>query len=127
MSKFMVLVYEDGVPKERHVLETPQITERGFYRQTVSLNAFSNREAEKLYDHHKKGEMDVKGKRCWVRWYDEFMRDLEFHQECFAKLAISFEHAFSDTPEFSHTSVWDFYNAIGYDYKKKRYLKAEQT
>jgi hypothetical protein len=29
---------------------------------------------------------------------------------------------FDEAPIVEHDSVWDFYKAVGYDYKKKKYL-----
>ena len=34
----------------------------------------------------------------------------------------NYQHPYDLLPTFEHASLFDFYKAVGYDYKKKRYI-----
>jgi hypothetical protein len=100
-----------------HVLWLPFVTETGFYRQVTSFNAFFH---------------SGKLKKHGPNWSPEFLyRELdweEFEIECNTWR----EHAgkydldpdacdWRKLPTTEHQSIWEFYEAIGYDYKSKRW------
>lgn len=122
MAKFMILVYLDGIPNERHVVNTPSPGEGDFYRQAVSLDCFKTRENKRTYHNHMKGISKIKGKLSHVNWYDEYITTVDVTREFSNKTGIDINHPFDSTLEHTHDSIWKFYKAVGYDYKKKRYV-----
>lgn len=103
-----IILHVDGVPVGRHTLHDIRAGDQGFYRSVLSLSAFSKRENTILYKNNLKGSHFTLGKRCSVY----FEKDRYWWNSMGFSLVA--EH---------HQTVWDFYKAIGYDYKKKRYLK----
>lgn len=86
------------------------------YRAVTSYNAFHEREAEKAGTGYKPGII-----RAHVMNQREWEHHLRFEQRAFRP-----EPTPTDLlPEFTHTSIWDFYKAIGYDYKAKRYTRTD--
>lgn len=108
-------------------LTLPSVTEKGFYRETMSFDYFfygpnernykpSPKRREKLdfsdcrYVYHVqlKSEWDASTKR---------MRDFLKEQNRLEEL-----YAYVDTLTVQHvTTLWDFYQEIGYDYKKQKW------
>lgn len=94
-----------------YVMHFPSYQDHGFYRQTMSLNAFfhgyrkrPNKTSTHLYVYHEWREFEAQCERT-VKWdgcHDEDDRKLR-------------------TTELN--GIWEFYQAIGYDYKTKRYKK----
>jgi hypothetical protein len=124
MSNHKVILWEDGKPIQVHLFRTPEVSEPGFYRAVTSVGAFSTREKTKLYDRNRQGHRDVVGRRCHVRWGEE----IKWADEDTARLVEQYGRKmdpYIDLPIFHHESLWDFYKAIGYDYKKKKYLKVD--
>jgi|WetSurMetagenome_2_1015567.scaffolds.fasta_scaffold552190_2 hypothetical protein len=88
------------------LLNTPNVSDDGFYRQGLSIDAFRNNQ-------HKRREKN----KYW--FYVDFERDqhgnlgnIKYHKDIGIPVSKSF------------TSVWDFYTFIGYEYKKKKYKYA---
>lgn len=99
-----VVVYDHGKPTEHHQFPVPSETDPGGYKTLLSLNAFRKREARRLSDLQQTLRA---GKPTQVP-----PRRVAFLDE--PRLGITL-------PTFTHKSLWDFYEAIGYDYKRKRY------
>lgn len=110
---YIITLWEDGNKKETHKLSL-SYGDPGFYRACTSLSAFSSREGTRLYNCHKiKKKMHVEGKRCHVQMEGEII-DISH----LAQYGIYPEVL----PTFEHATVWDFYKAVGYDYKRKKYV-----
>lgn len=103
---YVITLWEDGIKKEHHKLSL-SYGDKGFYRACTSLSAFSTREGTRLYK-----QRHVIGKRCHVQMEHEIM-DISH----LAKYGIYPEVL----PTFEHATVWDFYKAVGYNYKRKKY------
>lgn len=103
-----------------HTLWLPLPPEKDFYRQVTSFNAFfhsgrlqgrangPNWSPEKLFS-----------ERDW----DEYERDCERWIKCLAKDGILSDLDDRKLPQLEHQSIWDFYQAIGYEYKKQRWIR----
>lgn len=121
MFKKMCILYIDGIPVSRHVIKGIKYGEKGFYRATTSIEAFREREAEVFYNHYISKK--TLHKRTHVHDYDDYIRDMEFRNDSLKELDIDdFVDEIEQTPIFEHEDVKDFYNAIGYDIKKKKYI-----
>lgn len=95
-----------------HFVEKPTAGEHDFYRQTVSFNAFKERELEQF---HKKWTKKLPTGR---HFYWQSKEEYESELCIMSALALRVD----GLPVYHHKSVWDFYKAIGYDYKKKRFV-----
>jgi hypothetical protein len=112
MKKALAIVWRNDVPEYRTLLY-PEYKDDGFYRQILSLDAFKNREARKLYNWRHIKKRSIKELIwCSIR----YEHDLEFDK----KWILSPNVKFNDLP--LSKDVWQFYRDIGYDYKKQRYL-----
>ncbi len=96
--------------------------EDGFYRETCSLNCFRNRELERVFG-------VLGGKRAAalkMNYYDYSMTvkycsvELFYEQYAETRSILGIKDTIIIEKEFD--SVWDLYNHIGYDRKKKRYI-----
>lgn len=120
MTKYQVILWEDGVQKEVHNFEL-EYSQKGWYISTISISSFREREATRLYNYtQRKHSYNLPGKRCSVKFGSEIEFDEKQSQRVFEKYGI--EDELKTLPRFKHDSVWDFYKAIGYNYKKKRYI-----
>lgn len=112
---YCISLWEDGVWKELHKLSL-SYGDEGFYRACTSLSAFKRREGERLYKMHTiHKKWDVVGKRCHV----QSEGDYEMPRRLF--LEATGEEFNGPVPTFEHATVWDFYKAVGYNYKRKKY------
>lgn len=81
--------------------------DKGSYRQTTSFNAF------------------FKGKRRKNRIGDillapNWLEDYEFERNLMVECGANPKEYI---PKETFSSIWEFYKYIGYDYKKKKYIK----
>lgn len=121
MFKKMCILYIDGAPVSRHVIKGIKYGEKGFYRATTSIEAFREREEEIFYEHYMSKK--TLHKRTHVHNYDAYIRDREYRNNGLKELGINdFVDDVEKTPIFEHEDIKDFYNAIGYDIKKKKYI-----
>lgn len=107
MKPRICLLWINGDVEEIHHFNLPSSNEVGFYRQTVSYNAFRER-SDNEYDRHYEKRQPI-AKRAQLSEVDTVSWWLK---------------EFKDKPQcvFHHDSLWDMYKAIGYDYKKQRFL-----
>lgn len=110
---YLATEYRNGGSVSHHLIHMPSFSEKGFYRNTVSASAFSGRELKRMMANHWR----------WIslRWDGLQTKALDY------KLHHNDPHLLKharlgDRPRFDHESIWDFYLAIGYDYKKQRYI-----
>lgn len=108
MFKKICILYEEDNVVSRHIIPEIKYGEKGFYRDTVSMNAFSERENERFYNSKIKNE--ILKKRVFVCNYKEWLKDNKDYQEE------------KDIPIFEHKNIKDFYISIGYNIKKKKYI-----
>ena len=75
------------------------------YRESVSLNSFFYGKRQRCWKSRKKGAVHLYTCRHSVEWnlHSKFMAD-----------SVEWEY-------IPTTGLWDFYNKIGYDYKKKKW------
>lgn len=114
--KYEATLWVDGKQAERHTFELPYGC-KGWYIQGISVDAFSTRENTRLYEHNLAGCWHVPGKRCHVVFGQELEWQIKERERLAEKFGVN-----SELPTWHHNSVWDFYKAIGYDYKRKKYV-----
>lgn len=111
---YHAILWEKGRPIEVHHMTMEPTSEQSRYRAVSSMNWFNDRESKIFCDRKKKHVFHTHIK-CNTDWET----DRRFERRAYAP-----DKALTDTlPEFTHTSIWDFYKAIGYDYKLKRYTR----
>ena len=110
MTDYRVTLWIDGKAMEYHRFSM-QYGDKGWYTSGISIDYFQKRESIKLWNSHQKGKRDVQGKRCHVLWGFDLTQDELFD--------IKFQRTL---PTFEHNTIWDLYLAVGYDYKKQKYI-----
>lgn len=102
-----VMEYDDKLTRVRHVhlLVTPTLGEPGYYRSTVSAGAFFNYSPKRMGSRYQGGSR-----------YLSFLKSMDQYSS-YVDLSV--------IPTSFHASIWDFYKAIGYDYKKKKFTTVE--
>jgi hypothetical protein len=116
MPKTRIFVeYHDNHPAIRHEVTMPDISEHDDYRQGVSFNAFTNFV----------GKLCAKTGRLTFHYKDEF--SLKCEEESKARFLEQYGAdkvggwlIATELPGVSHSSIWEFYKYIGYDYKRKK-------
>jgi len=122
MRELVIVFWEYGRPVSVHDVFTPGFGEPGFYRATISYDCYHNRECTRLYEANKKGRLSLP-KRGSVKHKKEFDEDRKSWKESYEKVTgEKYEDYHDKLPRFRHASIWDYYKAVGYDYKKQRYL-----
>jgi hypothetical protein len=120
-----VILFKDEERHSVHWFRVAEFKEDGFYVTAISFDAFRHREAKKLYEDGVKQNLTKKRTiRPWRALSNHiFENDLVFEME--HKLKIH-----DDLKQHFHASLWDFYKAVGYDYKKQKWmgpLQAEES
>jgi len=112
-----VMFWKDSDKIAVHKFTLEPKPEDNRYRAQRSYNATRDREMQKLRD----------GKEFRFR-----MHLVEAHQfatgQRFEEILGAQDAEFvptSSLPVFEHASIWDMYKAVGYDYKKKRYVRTD--
>lgn len=115
--KWWVEHIRPGMPSDFYVVNTPSVTEDGFYRQVTSFSAFRWREMKRRFPMDKEGKPLYKSVECcMVHTFDDQMSRWEMQE----RICGLFQR---EEPLAEFDSVWDFYKAVNYDYKKQRYIK----
>lgn len=120
LRKYHAILWKDGEPIEVHHLTLVPTEEASAYTAIGSMNWFNDREAKTLVALFDK-------KKPKSRYHSNIKCDSDWEMDRkFERRAYDPDPALTDTlPEFTHTSIWDFYTAIGYDYKAKRYTRTD--
>lgn len=95
-----------------HRVHLPSVSEKGFYRQSVSYTAFNKAMCLLVY-----------GKVPPPIWYSP---QWEEEWECKMETERHLKEQYNMEPPtrtfIDHCSIWEFYKAIQWDFKKKRFL-----
>lgn len=123
MSRVHILIEyrvdADGidVPRAIHTIQAPSVTARGGYPQAISIDAFNRAETRRMFVGNT-FERNPKAPRYFIRVsFADLQRDMAFEKRC----GLTY---LQNAESHGYTSVWDFYQAIGYDYKRKRYVES---
>lgn len=114
----VVTMWDGGTPYERHFVKH-KYGQPKWYVMSISLDAYRNRENRKCAKMLPNGGCQVvmyQGKRGSLQFNDEY----ESTKRANDKFGIH-----QELPEFYHDAWFDFYKAVGYDYKRKKYLTEE--
>ena len=99
-------------------LQLPQVSEKGFYRQAVSYDAF-------FYSYKNRNHNKAANVMYYSTRYDEYLWNIERD-----KKIDSTNFRFIETRDVTEKlfdarekiiGIWNFYKHIGYDYKTKKY------
>lgn len=117
-------IWRHNVPSEFHLFPLPNFGDPNFNRTIRSYTAFRKRENYGLYNSQKKAR-DTQTKwipaaiRTSLKDKDEWDVDHRLLNQSLAKYKLKTK---AEPQWIRHDSIWDFYKAVGYDYKKKRYV-----
>lgn len=113
---YHAILWKDGSPIEVHHMTMEPTVEQSRTRAVSSMNWFNEREA-KIFADRKKPHRFHTNIKCDSDWN----MSLRFERRAYDPDPAPVD----SLPQFTHTSIWDFYKAIGYDYKAKRYVRAD--
>jgi len=99
-------VSELGYPGGTHIRH--HVITYGGYRQVVSAGAF-------FHGTEKKHDMDVKRGIIWNSHHED-------EHYLYTRKYMGFSIWADDIEVIEHESIWAFYEYIGYDYKKKKFV-----
>lgn len=121
---YVAFLHKDNVVIEKHIIRMPAYDEKGWYKSVTSIGAFNNRESTRFYDIIYVKKVPLFGLHCSVWRLDEWERDNKITAESILRVTgiADYKHPYDLLPQVEHKSVFDFYKAVGYDYKKKRYI-----
>ena len=119
--------FRDGKMVTLHIIKIPSAGEGG-YREILSLGAFEKNEQKRsiVWPNGKDGGCYSIG-RTLPRWFHlERRTDHEWREFTWGRnvraMGKTYAGEGADAVVVEHDSIWDFYQAIGYDYKKKKFL-----
>lgn len=92
-----ILVHKEEEPVLVYKVIRPDPTEKGFYTQSLSMDSFKN--------DYRIDELNE------LEYFVLTQKEFECHEEKRYKNIVVKEH----------NSVWNFYNTVGWDYKKKKF------
>jgi hypothetical protein len=112
-----VVEYLNGDESVVHLIRMPGSSDKGWYTSLGTINAFRRREQVRGSEFIRKHGYSARNPR-YFRMF--FPSDLAGEEAIFGAAGIP-RHA--QLPTATHESPYAFYAAIGFDYKKNRYLK----
>lgn len=121
--ELLVIERDQGNIIALHVIPRPNVGESGFYRITTSIEAFRTRELNRIYSPGVYSCESIKLRHfsCYVKeiWEAEQDATYAIMERLIGNPVTRETHG---KPIFNHESIWTFYKAIGYDYKKRKYI-----
>ena len=121
---YVAFLHSNNVPIEKHIIRMPAYGEKFWHRSVVTIDSFKNREAKRFYDTTYVKRVPMIGSHCSLWRLDDWERDNENTTKSMLEICgiENYKHPYDQLPTFEHESPFDFYKAVGYDYKKKRYI-----
>lgn len=114
---YTILYHQPSLPTQYYLVILPGPLQKNFYRQAISISAFTNRELDKAFS-----------KNCdqsnLIRWSSvSYLRDEIYHWkhliQFYEKNSIDIPDSFDDYVVLN--SIWDYYEVVKYNYKLKKY------
>lgn len=115
---YYIELWKEGQPKELHSF-TLDVCGKGWYWAITSYSAFRRRSAitfSKLIDKHKSYSLVYANMPRHGRNRSEIDIKLE------ENMSMNFPGMLPELQRHHHTSIWSLYQAIGWDYKKKKWV-----
>lgn len=107
-----------------HHIQMPEIRDNGFYRNGISLEAF-----KKYWLHAAFGSFNSKKNlriRSELYFYGDSRVNFETDNACtnaiMSSAGIDDYNLYKDCKYVEHSSVWEFYNYINWNYKTKKFI-----
>lgn len=104
--------YVDNVPKRVHIFRPEKDTQQSDYRALVSMNAFDKRMCLLCIK-------DRDARRFWVQRKHEWDHLLVIDRRM---MHLRQSPIFVNLPKQIHDDLWSFYRAVGWNYKRKRFI-----
>lgn len=126
MSNYDLIALErnNGKIVAVHHIEQPDWDGKGFYRATLTGGAFKYSEMRRRF-----GKKPPWNHKPLIRWFSVQQRAIWEQEESITNKVMNGMGITTYVPEYygahviRHENIWDFYKAIGYDYKRKRYTR----
>ncbi|AGS81981.1 hypothetical protein O152_gp097 [Pseudomonas phage PaBG] len=110
---YYALVWLHGDEVEVHKFTMEPTPEQSHYRAIGSYNAFSERNAKLAFLGR------IQGYRVSLRTESEWEIDMQGGDRVYAPEV----NPRRQLPMFVHSSIWEFYSAVGYDYRRKKWVR----
>jgi hypothetical protein len=112
-----VVEYLNGDESVVHLIRMPDPRDKSWYTSLGTINAFRHREQVRSSEFISKHGYGARNPRYFRLFFPD---DLKGEEAIFNQIGTVI---YADLPTASHESPYAFYAAIGFDYKKNRYLK----
>lgn len=122
-KELLIFLFVDGEIHSQHVVKLPAYGEKRWYTSTLSWDAFSTRENTRVHKAYVASK--ILPKYCTVWRADEWHRSEDIVREIFLQHGTEWLHPWEKSPKYEHASIFDFYKAVGYDLKKKRFVEEQ--
>ena len=123
LAKYTCIAYLPGRDDTLiHLVKLPLYGEKGWYRDGISMDGFNRRQTQKIFGvrPHQFQHGHI------LHWIRDMLREIEIDDAIQAKnpdFRMRFSDCWMEREIIIHESIHAFYHAIGYDYKKKKYVK----
>lgn len=114
MNTMIIAELHDENIVTAHRVDMTGQNKRDEYASLKSLNGFRRRERERVIRHIRKNGFALRPRSFQIYFVNEW----EFETKMMRKRGYGVENIlFRD-----HSSIWDFYAAVGFDHRKNRYV-----
>lgn len=110
--------YDNILDKTCHIIDIDRSIQGGWYRQITLICGFDTRVKKRFYYHRytKRSDSIMYCKYSLTR-EEEIEQDLDLEQTMFEKYGITGKKSYNLV---FHSSVYEFFNSIDYDYKNNK-------
>lgn len=116
MNTILAILHTPNEPDQYFRFDVPSPGEQNFYRHVTSYDCFRNRELSRAFPYNEKTNT-VKPRNKEIKYCSIYRTD------DLRSIQWTLDHNNITLDNIPHTgSVYDFYNTINYDRKKKKYL-----
>lgn len=112
-NEVYAIEYVNSVPTRVHVFKPEKNPQQSDYRALVSMSAFDKRMCQIC-------GKNFWARRFWLKYKFEWDRLVESDRRM---MRLSHSPIWVNLPKQIHDDLWSFYRAVGWDYKRKRFLE----
>ncbi len=114
-NEVYAIEYLDNVPLRVHVFHLEEASAKSDYRAIVSCNAFDTFMCKECL-------RDINARRFWVHRKHSWEHLVDSDRRGMLS-KHNLPPFWVNLPKQFHKSIWSFYQSVGYDYKRKRFIE----
>lgn len=119
---YRVLLWHKDEIIEIHTLDIEPTGSKSRYRALTSMQCLQNRELEMRFGEKRKKNLPPFHLGIFEN-KAPFDKLEEMRKARAIERGTEYEDYWAEYPHFHHESLWDFYKAVGYDYKSKKWTR----